>query len=85
MLLTGMGRDGARGLLQLRRQGWWTIRKVPGSGTGVGSPGPTGIQFDKVLDAVLGGLRQDLPLVVDRAHRSSRSTPSRPAITNSAE
>ena len=31
VLLTGMGRDGARGLLQLRRQGWWTIAQEPSS------------------------------------------------------
>ena len=31
MLLTGMGRDGARGLLQLRRQGWWTIAQEASS------------------------------------------------------
>jgi two-component system, chemotaxis family, response regulator WspF len=30
-LLTGMGRDGARGLLQLRRQGWWTIAQEASS------------------------------------------------------
>jgi chemotaxis response regulator CheB len=28
VLLTGMGRDGAKGLLQLRSQGWWTITQV---------------------------------------------------------
>jgi two-component system, chemotaxis family, response regulator WspF len=31
VLLTGVGRDGARGLLQLRRQGWWTIAQEPSS------------------------------------------------------
>ena len=31
VLLTGMGRDGARGLLQLRRQGWWTIAQEASS------------------------------------------------------
>ncbi len=31
VLLTGMGRDGARGLLQLRRHGWWTIAQEASS------------------------------------------------------
>ena len=31
VLLTGMGRDGARGLLQLRSQGWWTIAQEASS------------------------------------------------------
>jgi two-component system response regulator WspF len=31
VLLTGVGRGGARGLLQLRRQGWWTIAQEPSS------------------------------------------------------
>ena len=31
VLLTGMGRDGAKGLLQLRGQGWWTIAQEASS------------------------------------------------------
>jgi two-component system, chemotaxis family, response regulator WspF len=31
VLLTGVGRDGAKGLLQLRRRGWWTIAQEPSS------------------------------------------------------
>ena len=31
VLLTGMGRDGAKGLLQLRSQGWWTITQEASS------------------------------------------------------
>jgi two-component system response regulator WspF len=31
VLLTGMGRDGAKGLLQLRSQGWWTIAQEASS------------------------------------------------------
>ncbi len=31
VLLTGIGQDGARGLLQLRNQGWWTIAQEASS------------------------------------------------------
>jgi two-component system response regulator WspF len=31
VLLTGVGHDGARGLMQLRRQGWWTIAQEASS------------------------------------------------------
>jgi two-component system response regulator WspF len=31
VLLTGIGQDGARGLLQLRNQGWWTVAQEASS------------------------------------------------------
>jgi two-component system response regulator WspF len=53
VLLTGMGRDGAKGLLSLHRAGWHTIAQDEGSSIVYGMPRAA---------AELGGARQVLPV-----------------------
>jgi two-component system, chemotaxis family, response regulator WspF len=53
VLLTGMGRDGAKGLLQLRSQGWWTIAQEASSSVAGDMPRTA---------AEIGAAREILPL-----------------------
>jgi two-component system, chemotaxis family, response regulator WspF len=53
VLLTGTGRDGATGLLQLRRQGWWTVAQEASSSVAGDMPRSA---------AEIGAAREILPL-----------------------
>jgi two-component system, chemotaxis family, response regulator WspF len=71
VLLTGMGRDGAKGLLQLRSQGWWTIAQD--ASTSVAGEMPRSA-------AEIGAAQEISPLsgiadaITRRVHRQDRST-----------
>lgn len=69
LLLTGMGRDGAAGMLALRRQGWCTIAQDRESSVVWGMPGAA---------VQLGAAAEVLPLSgiaarIARAHRPARA------------
>ena len=66
VLLTGMGRDGAKGLLQLRSQGWWTIAQEPS--TSVAGEMPSAA-------AEIGAAQEILPLsqIADAINRRVRT------------
>ena len=64
-LLTGIGQDGARGLLQLRNQGWWTIAQeasssvvgdMPKSAAEIGAAQEI-LPLSRIADAITGRLR----------------------------
>ncbi len=53
VLLTGIGRDGAKGLMQLRNQGWWTIAQEPSTSVAGALPAAA---------AEIGAAQEILPL-----------------------
>jgi two-component system, chemotaxis family, response regulator WspF len=71
VVLTGMGRDGAKGLLQLRSQGWLTIAQEPSTSVAGEMPGAA---------AEIGAAQEILPLsriadaITRRVHMLDRST-----------
>ncbi len=71
VLLTGMGSDGAKGLLQLRSQGWWTIAQEASSSVAGDMPRSA---------AEIGAAQEILPLaqiadaIARRVHFQDRTT-----------
>jgi two-component system response regulator WspF len=63
VLLTGIGRDGAQGLLELRRQGWYTIAQDEATSVVYGMPHAA---------RQLGAARCVLPLDQIGAHVAER-------------
>ena len=64
-LLTGIGHDGAKGLLHLRQQGWWTIAQdasssvvgdMPKSAVEIGAAQEI-LPLSRIADAITGRLR----------------------------
>ena len=66
-LLTGMGRDGAAGLLELRGQGWRTIAQDESSSVVWGMPKAA---------VEIGAAEQDLALSTRSPRRSRRLVPN---------
>ncbi len=65
-ILTGMGRDGARGLLELRRKGWRTLAQDEGTCVVYGMP-KAAVELDAV-DEILG-LDSIAPALVRHFHQ----------------
>ena len=84
VLLTGMGRDGAKGLLQLRSQGWWTIAQEASSSVAGEMPRSA---------AEIGAAQEILPLsqiadaITRRVHIQGRTTEDDTSVllTNGAD